>query len=101
MAKEKKSGRSYLLLGYLNTRPRTTHMMRINNPNPAVRAIEHDPLDHGGHAPGHDDPTGAGHEDAYSTEGEAHSSSSYIDRGKKLIDDGYSRSLTVLGGIHA
>ncbi len=33
-------GRSYMLLYYLNTRPRTTHMARIRNPNPRLVAEE-------------------------------------------------------------
>ncbi|MGV6815480.1 MAG: TAT-variant-translocated molybdopterin oxidoreductase, partial [Phycisphaerales bacterium] len=57
VSQEKESGRSYLLLGYLNTRPRTTYMMRVRNPNPAIRAFEHDPMSHGGH----DEGSGAGH----------------------------------------
>ena len=30
------SGRNYAVLGYLNTRPRTTHMMAVYNPNPEI-----------------------------------------------------------------
>jgi hypothetical protein len=43
------SERSYMLLGYLNTRPRTSHMLRVRNPNPAIGGLDdgHDPLDHG------------------------------------------------------
>lgn len=94
---ERDSGRSYLLLGYLNTRPRTTYMMRVRNPNPSVRDIEHDPMDHGGHG-GSD---GAGHEtgnDGHGSDGqgEAHSSAAYIDRAKQYFDQGYSVSLKVL-----
>jgi molybdopterin-containing oxidoreductase family iron-sulfur binding subunit len=33
----KDNGRSYLLLGFLDTRPRTTHMVSVRNPNPAIR----------------------------------------------------------------
>ena len=85
VAQEKESGRSYLLLGYLNTRPRTTYMMRVRNPNKAIRDYEPDPLHHGPH--------GAGGEGAHA--------SSYIDRSKQSTDQGYSRSLTVLGEVHA
>jgi molybdopterin-containing oxidoreductase family iron-sulfur binding subunit len=50
--------RSYALLGYLNTRPRTSHMVRVMNPNPALRAPVTDPIHHGtdpgaGHGGGH------------------------------------------------
>jgi len=34
------NNRSYMLLGFLATRPRTTYMLRVRNPNPAVRASE-------------------------------------------------------------
>jgi MoCo/4Fe-4S cofactor protein with predicted Tat translocation signal len=95
VTKERESGRSYLLLGYLNTRPRTTYMMRVRNPNPAIRAIEHDPLDHGSHDAGHDD-HGGGHGDSHDDgHGESHTSS-YIDNAKQYIDQGYSMSLKVL-----
>ena len=93
VSKERESGRSYLLLGYLNTRPRTTYMMRVRNPNPAIRVYdEHDPLDHGGHGEDSD-----GHGD---DQGQQHGSA-YIDQTKKFIDQGYSMSLKVLSGINA
>jgi len=38
VSKNRTSHRGYLLLGYLNTRPRTSHMLRVRNPNPAIRA---------------------------------------------------------------
>ncbi len=99
VSKEKESGRSYLLLGYLNTRPRTTYMMRVRNPNPAIRAFEHDPMDHGshgdhggGHDTGHDE-----HNDGHESDGhgETHGAA-YIDRAKQYFDQGYSMSLKVL-----
>ncbi len=34
--KEKKEGLTYALLGELNTRPRTTHMAGLRNPNPEI-----------------------------------------------------------------
>ncbi|MEZ6165276.1 MAG: TAT-variant-translocated molybdopterin oxidoreductase [Phycisphaerales bacterium] len=99
VSKERDSGRSYLLLGYLDTRPRTTYMMRVRNPNPAIRVYdEHDPLSHGG---GHgDDSHGGGDGHGEESHGEQHSSA-YIDRTKKFIDQGYSMSLKVLTGINA
>jgi MoCo/4Fe-4S cofactor protein with predicted Tat translocation signal len=47
-------GKSYQLLAYLNTRPRTTHMIRLRNPNPALvddkrRASWETPLGHHHH----------------------------------------------------
>jgi molybdopterin-containing oxidoreductase family iron-sulfur binding subunit len=101
VSKERESGRSYLLLGYLGTRPRTTYMMRVRNPNEAIRHREHDPLDHGGHG---DDSHGGGHGNDHNGHddhgGESHSSS-YIDRTKRFMDQGYSMSLKVLSGVHA
>ncbi len=90
VAKEKESHRTYLLLGYLNTRPRTTYMMRVRNPNTDIRPAEHDPLDHGSHGDDHGDDHGDGHG------GEAHSSA-FIDGEKKYTDNGYAMSLNVLG----
>jgi MoCo/4Fe-4S cofactor protein with predicted Tat translocation signal len=36
VTKEKKEGLTYALLGELNTRPRTTHMAALRNPNPEI-----------------------------------------------------------------
>ena len=41
VAKLKASARNYSLLGELNTRPRTTYMAEIRNPNPALKGMEH------------------------------------------------------------
>ena len=114
---ERDSHRTYALLGYLNTRPRTTHMMRVRNPNPAIRVFdEHDPLDHsGGHGDGHKSGShgmdshdevhpNEGHEPATDNQGDSHGgehSSAYTDSVKKYLDKGYSLSLKVLGGGHA
>lgn len=77
-------------------------MMRVRNPNEAIRHREHDPLDHGGHHG--DDSHGGGHGDDHNGHddhgGESHSSS-YIDRTKRFMDQGYSMSLKVLSGVHA
>ncbi|MBL4699103.1 MAG: hypothetical protein JKX70_09755, partial [Phycisphaerales bacterium] len=89
---ERDSGRSYLLLGYLNTRPRTTYMMRVRNPNSAIRPFEPDPYDHGGHGSGHEMENNNHETDGY---GKEHSSA-YIDRAKQYFDQGYSMSLKVL-----
>jgi Fe-S-cluster-containing dehydrogenase component len=58
----KDNARTYALLGYVNTRPRTSHMLRLMNPNPALvsaerKAMWDKPLTHGageGHEAGHD-----------------------------------------------
>ena len=66
------------------------------------RTVVLDPLDHGGsHG---DDSHGGGHGDDHNGHddhgGESHSSS-YIDRTKRFMDQGYSMSLKVLSGVHA
>ena len=86
------SARSYALLGYLNTRPRTNYLVRVSNPNPAIRTPVEDPFhhghgdhgsegDHGGKDAGHSDSDG-GH--------------AFLDPVKKITDDGYALSLKVL-----
>jgi molybdopterin-containing oxidoreductase family iron-sulfur binding subunit len=54
--------RAYALLAYLNTRPRTSYLMRLRNPNPKIRAVDMHPFhthdDHGGHGDGHHDDNG-------------------------------------------
>ncbi|MDQ7012699.1 MAG: TAT-variant-translocated molybdopterin oxidoreductase [Planctomycetota bacterium] len=93
VTKTRTNQRSYLLLGYINTRPRTSHLMRINNPNPAIT----EPVDtiaaHGGgeHDAGHADPAGE-HGDPK----DAHSFR--VDPTRKFEDDGYALSLNVLSG---
>ena len=113
VSQTRNNARSYMLLGYLNTRPRTTHMMRIDNPNEALLAlldpedyehrIAHNPLEHhgGGHGEGHDDGHhgdeghgGEHHDDAH--EDGAHGASAYIDRGRRAVEKGYALSLRVL-----
>ncbi len=86
-------GRSYGLLGYLNTRPRTTYKVSLSNPNPRLRKPVDDPFHHGDH--GSDDGHGA-------EEGNGHAM--FIDPLKKHEDSGYAGSLRVLGapvGVHA
>lgn len=104
--------RSYMVLGYLDTRPRTTHLMRVDNPNAALLAhldpagyearLGHDPLDHGGghgegHGDSHDDGHGGGHDDHSESHGFFYDTNRSSDRG-------YALSLRVLGaatGVHA
>lgn len=83
------SGRTYQLLGYLNTRPRTTHMLAVRNPNPELVSAERKhlwdhPFDHGH---GGNGKAGAGH---------AHGPMMY-DTDKAEQDAGYRLSLSVLG----
>ena len=95
------SARSYMLLGYLNTRPRTTHMDRVRNPNKAylakkdksrVDSWEH-PFHHGGDEHGsHDHETG----------GAAKEHAFRVEPIKRRQDRGYALSLNVLGsGVNA
>jgi MoCo/4Fe-4S cofactor protein with predicted Tat translocation signal len=112
VSSERDSHRTYALLGYLNTRPRTTHMMRVRNPNPAIRVYDlHDPLDHsGGHGDGHkagshgsdshdevhpNEDHDSGHDAPADSHGEAHSAV-FTDSVKKYLDQGYSMSLKVI-----
>ena len=104
VSQERDSQRTYALLGYLNTRPRTTHMMRVRNPNPAIHVFdEHDPLDHsGGHGDGKksgshgsDSHESDSHEPAADTHGESHSAV-FTDSVKQYLDQGYSMSLKVI-----
>jgi len=74
--------RSYLLLGYLATRPRTTYMVSMKNPNPALRKPEEDPFENHGHGEGGEQGS-KGH-------------AAYIDP-VKSGRDGYVMSLAVLG----
>ncbi|MBX9735383.1 MAG: TAT-variant-translocated molybdopterin oxidoreductase [Phycisphaerales bacterium] len=98
--------RAYLLLGYLATRPRTSHLVRVNNPNVELLsklgkkdrlARIKDPFSHGGdHGGGHGKPGEHG--------GSGKSSEhSFIDPVKARGEDGYKLSLGVLpaSGVHA
>jgi hypothetical protein len=75
--------RSYKLLNFLNTRPRTSHMVRVSNPNHKLRAIVEDPFHGGGHG-------GGGSHD------KAQGEHAYFDRSKRHEDDGYRLTLGVL-----
>jgi MoCo/4Fe-4S cofactor protein with predicted Tat translocation signal len=87
--KTRNHGRSYLLLGFLNTRPRTSHMVAVRNPNPKIRPSV-DPFagDHGGH--GGDDGHGAG------DDGHSHT---FFDGRKSASDRGYAMSLRVVNPV--
>jgi len=104
--------RSYLFLVYLNTRPRTSHMVRVMNPHPELvdadrKAAWDHPFHHGGHEAGHGDGTGNhgpgdhGHAptDGHATPaaaGESGKHSHRFDRSKLAEDSGYALSLNVL-----
>ncbi len=95
VAKAAGDGRSYGLLGYLNTRPRTTYKVSLSNPNPRLRTPVTDPFHHG-----HDEHGSEG--DHGAEEGNGHAL--FIDPLKKHDDSGYAGSLRVLGaavGVHA
>jgi molybdopterin-containing oxidoreductase family iron-sulfur binding subunit len=96
----RKNARSYALLGYLNTRPRTSHMVRVMNPNPALcdAARKHgwdEPFHHGGGGGGGSE---GGHGAPAGGHGGGHA---FIDARKRHEDRGYAMSLRVLGGNHA
>lgn len=94
--------RSYGLLGYLNTRPRTSHMLKLFNPNPELcdadrkHAWEH-PFHHGGHD-GHDHDHDHGHGHGSSGQaGDGHAVAPFrFDATKRRMDKGYVGSLGVL-----
>jgi MoCo/4Fe-4S cofactor protein with predicted Tat translocation signal len=74
--------RAYALLGYLNTRPRTSYLVAVRNPNPRLRKPEEDPFGHHG---------GDVHEGDHAT-------TYRRDAGAAAEDRGYALSLRVLGG---
>ncbi len=83
-------GRSYMLLAYLNTRPRTTYMVGLRNPNPAIRTPNDNPFHHGDHGAGHGDD---GHHGGGDDHGGEHS---FFDPRRKAEDPGHKLSLSVL-----
>jgi MoCo/4Fe-4S cofactor protein with predicted Tat translocation signal len=106
VSKTRANQRSYLLLGYLNTRPRTSHLIAVKNPNPELATDsrknhwEH-PFDHGG---GHGESHGDGHGDGHGSEGDhapKAEHSFFFDRRKSREDRGYAGSLNVLSGVNA
>jgi molybdopterin-containing oxidoreductase family iron-sulfur binding subunit len=105
----KAHARSYQLLGYLDTRPRTSHMVRVMNPNPALcdaarkesweNPFEHEAGEHEGE--GHE---GGDHGTEHPGEPGKHSfidPRHFVDPRSKAADRGYALSLKVLGGSHA
>ena len=99
--KLREGGRSYLLLGYLNTRPRTSYLVSVKNPNPKLREPVSNPFHHGadGHGNGvedggHEGGHGGGHEAPASHEEKKHGF--FIDPRKRSGEAGYALSLNVL-----
>ena len=96
VAKSRASGRSYGLLGYLNTRPRTSYLLKVRNPNPRLVSDERrhsweDPFHHGHDSHDHSQDEGGGHAFRF-------------EKRRRAEDKGYALSLNVLGdqaGVHA
>ncbi|MFM9996126.1 MAG: TAT-variant-translocated molybdopterin oxidoreductase [Phycisphaerales bacterium] len=109
--------RTYALLGYLNTRPRTTYMIGVKNPNRGlleamkkrgVHGVEErlhlmdEPFGHGGggshESDSHAAPTGGGH--SHGPDGGAGGRRGFLrDSAKAAADKGYALSLNVLGAF--
>lgn len=103
VAKLRNGQRSYSLLGYLNTRPRTTYLLSVRNPNPALITDKHrrhawDEPFHHGHGP---DADHGGHARSGGAMPPEHASASVmgVDTLKRIEDQGYRLSLAVLAGV--
>lgn len=102
----RENGRSYLLLGYLNTRPRTTHMVPVRNPNPVLvtdqkrrdrwkNPFGHGHDDHGGHDHAPAAPHGSEGDHAPAAKPAEHGL--LFDKSRLNEDRGYKMTLAVLG----
>ncbi len=70
VSQQRENHRSYGMLSYLSTKPRTTYMVKLRNPNPAIRATHEDPFHHGGGHETHSDETHTGnHDDGHADAG--------------------------------
>jgi len=106
VGKAVKSDRSYALLGYLDTRPRTSHLIKVRNPNPRLvsesrKQSWEDPFAH--HAEGHGAGEGGGDHGGGET-GKGGGHAFRVEPGRRREDAGYALSLNVLGvgaGVHA
>jgi molybdopterin-containing oxidoreductase family iron-sulfur binding subunit len=105
---ERNHARSYLLLGYLNTRPRTTYLVGLRNPNPKIRQPVENPFHHGhtDHDHGHDHPA-PGHdaakpgEHALAPVDPAPLAQPASASRRSALDSGLKYTLRVLGGTIA
>lgn len=113
VTKTRESGRNYAVLGYLNTRPRTTHLMAVYNPNPEIlkeldkdryKYLDWHPHDvkwvKKGLEPHYQHMDEHGHGGAGHGDGEPHArrGASFIDLDRRDEDAGYALSLKVLKG---
>lgn len=110
VTKARSSGRAYMLLGFLNTRPRTLYLAGVRNPNPALcddtrKAHWDHPFHHGGGHGDHGDhghdghgPDGHGHDGHEHPKGDEHTPAAFnlFDPRKRVEDAGYRLSLAVL-----
>ncbi|MCW5758082.1 MAG: TAT-variant-translocated molybdopterin oxidoreductase [Phycisphaeraceae bacterium] len=101
----RESGRNYAVLGYLNTRPRTTHLMAVYNPNPEIlKVLDEDRYKYLDWHP-HDvkwkkkglEPHYR-HLDGQGDQPHASAGTSFIDLHRRDEDAGYALSLKVLQG---
>ncbi|NUQ51281.1 MAG: TAT-variant-translocated molybdopterin oxidoreductase [Phycisphaerales bacterium] len=96
------SARSYMLLGYLNTRPRTTHMVRVRNPNEKLLAKKDPERVHSWEHPFHHGHESHDSHDTHDTGGAAKEHAFRVEPSKRRQDRGYALSLNVLSsGVNA
>jgi molybdopterin-containing oxidoreductase family iron-sulfur binding subunit len=108
VSQSRKNARGFALLGYLNTRPRTSHLLRVSNPNLNIlKAREperfahvdspfHGPEGDGHDGHGHDHHDGGKHDAPHGPETGSEKKVSYFDTRKQRSDTGYALSLRVL-----